>query len=108
MLAFCDAHRHWAWNDSDEARVVLVFDVMRPEYVADKPWICAMVMASIALTLAFTRAPALRRLPRPLIRAAHGALGAVFRVRLALTAGRAGGARVSPARSGTGASSPDR
>jgi aspartyl/asparaginyl beta-hydroxylase (cupin superfamily) len=62
-LAFCDAHRHFAWNETDRSRVVLVFDVMRPEYWADRHRICGDVLAAIGLTLFETRTGLYSRLP---------------------------------------------
>jgi hypothetical protein len=73
-LVFCDAHRHRAWNDSDEPRLVLVFDVMKPAYRSRRFWICGNVLAAIA-DLAQTRFRPLSRLPRPLLRLLHRALG---------------------------------
>jgi hypothetical protein len=32
LLIFCDGYRHSAWNDYDEERVVLLFNVIRPEF----------------------------------------------------------------------------
>jgi aspartyl/asparaginyl beta-hydroxylase (cupin superfamily) len=83
-FAFCDAHRHWVWNDTDRDRVVLVFDVVRPEYAHRRLAICGKVLAAIALTLVRTRVPPLRRLPRPLLRAVHELLGLGFRLWLPL------------------------
>jgi hypothetical protein len=33
LLIFCDAHPHTAWNDFNEERVILLFNVVRPEFV---------------------------------------------------------------------------
>ena len=46
LLAFCDAHEHASWNATDGRRLVLVFDVMRPEYRDHLRWICANVVAA--------------------------------------------------------------
>jgi hypothetical protein len=46
LLAFCDAHDHEAWNDTDAPRVVLVFDVIRPEHLGRRAWICANVLGA--------------------------------------------------------------
>jgi aspartyl/asparaginyl beta-hydroxylase (cupin superfamily) len=32
LLVFCDGYRHSAWNDYDEDRTVLLFNVIRPEF----------------------------------------------------------------------------
>ena len=49
LLAFCDAHDHASWNATDEHRVVLVFDVMRPPYIRRQRWICANVLSATAV-----------------------------------------------------------
>jgi len=32
VLLFCDSYRHTAWNDYDEERVILLFNVLRPQF----------------------------------------------------------------------------
>jgi hypothetical protein len=49
LLAFCDAHEHASWNATEARRIVLVFDVMRPEHLARTRWICANVLAATAV-----------------------------------------------------------
>jgi hypothetical protein len=64
LLAFCDAHEHASWNATDERRIVLVFDVMRPEHLARTRWICANVLAATAVIwLEARRTASRRRLP---------------------------------------------
>lgn len=46
LLAFCDAHEHASWNATGERRVVLLVDVMRPEYRARRESICANVLGA--------------------------------------------------------------
>ncbi len=79
-FVMCDAHRHHAWNETERPRVVLIFDVMRPEYLAQRDRICGRVLVSIALQWLQTRLG--REIPRPVVRALRGSLG--FAVRLAL------------------------
>lgn len=45
-LWFTDAHEHETWNESNTRRIVLLMDVLRPEYRKAKGKICATVMAS--------------------------------------------------------------
>jgi len=47
IVAFCDAHLHRAWNYSSEKRAVLVFDVLRPEFVRQKKQILARAKVSL-------------------------------------------------------------
>ena len=94
VLVFSDAHRHSAWNDSDAPRVILIFDVMKPAYRAEKAKICARVLAAIALLWAEPRWRLISRLPRPALRGLHVVLGAGARLVLALQrGGRAGAIR---------------
>ncbi len=81
-LVFCDAHEHFAWNDTDRPRVILVFDVMRPEYWPERRRICARVLAAIALTWADTKTGLVFRLPRRVLRGLHATLGLAARALL--------------------------
>jgi hypothetical protein len=74
-FAFNEAYRHTVWNDTDRDRVVLVFDVMKPEYRARKRRICGAVLGAITLTMLETKLPVLRRLPAGLRRGVHRVLG---------------------------------
>lgn len=49
LLFFCDAHNHSAWNNSNGERYILLFDVIRPEYMNKKRRICSSVLASLFL-----------------------------------------------------------
>lgn len=84
VLVFNDARKHSVWNDSDRARVILVCDVMKQRYGGATPRACARVFGSIAITFLQTRVPALRALPRPLLRALHEAATLPFHAYLAL------------------------
>lgn len=82
-FAFNEAPRHFVWNHTEHERVVLVFDVLRPQYRAQKLRICGDVLAAMTLTMLETRLPALRRLPAGGRRALHrvlatGALGVIL------------------------------
>lgn len=47
LLIFCDGYDHEAWNDTDGKRIILLFDVILPEYVKKKKIICGTVLSSI-------------------------------------------------------------
>lgn len=49
LIAFEDALLHEAWNDSDEIRIILIFDILKPTYKKDKLKICATILASFYL-----------------------------------------------------------
>lgn len=84
VLALQIARRHYAWNQTDHHRIVLVVDVVRPEYMERRYEIASRALAAIAMKFCATKVPALKRMPRPLVRAIHRVLGWGFRLRLAL------------------------
>jgi aspartyl/asparaginyl beta-hydroxylase (cupin superfamily) len=47
FLIFNDANYHRAWNHTDKRRVVLILDVIRPQFGNRKRWICARVHGNI-------------------------------------------------------------
>lgn len=47
VLAFCDAHTHTAFNNSEKGRIILLFDVIRKEYEQDRKLINYTVLKSI-------------------------------------------------------------
>ena len=82
VFAITIAHRHKAWNKTDRRRVVLVVDVIRDEYVSQRYLIAAKALAAIAMKFFATKFPALKKLPRPLVRGIHHATWPLFRIRL--------------------------
>ena len=54
-LPFCDAQMHTAWNDCSEQRLILIIDVVRPEYLKQKNRICAHVLAYSAIQMLYQR-----------------------------------------------------
>jgi aspartyl/asparaginyl beta-hydroxylase (cupin superfamily) len=56
-LPFCDAQTHTAWNHTKERRLILIADVMRPEYINQQNWVCARVLASSVLQMLYERFP---------------------------------------------------
>lgn len=47
MLIFDDSMEHEAWNDSDEERVVLLFEIWRPELSAEERALVASVLTAV-------------------------------------------------------------
>jgi aspartyl/asparaginyl beta-hydroxylase (cupin superfamily) len=46
LLVFDDTMEHEAWNESREERVVLLFDIWRPELgEAERHWVATMLQA---------------------------------------------------------------
>lgn len=45
IFSFSDAHIHKAWNNTNEERWIIIFDVVRPQYFSIKNRICIRVRA---------------------------------------------------------------
>ncbi|MFN8300460.1 MAG: aspartyl/asparaginyl beta-hydroxylase domain-containing protein [Chitinophagales bacterium] len=71
IMMFSDAHYHTTWNESDERRFVLVFDIVRPEYAHDKHSVCANVLGALSLKFFYAKWPKLKNLPYPFISGVH-------------------------------------
>lgn len=53
IFAFCDAHDHEAWNNTDQDRIILIIDIIRPEFESKYNWIRAQVLASLWIQFFF-------------------------------------------------------
>lgn len=62
-LLFCDAHLHAAWNHTNERRIVLIADVLLPEFADQKRDICSDVRSMLSLQKAEQRLPFIKKLP---------------------------------------------
>lgn len=78
VFAFCIAHRHYAWNFTEQPRIALVVDVFREEYLARRYEIAGKALAAIAMKAAATRVPLLKASPQPITKSTHLALGKLF------------------------------
>lgn len=64
VLAFTDAYTHYAENQTSQRRIILLFDILRPEYTKKKNLICATVISSFYLQQIGNYVPSLYRMPR--------------------------------------------
>ncbi len=54
-LPFCDAQTHTAWNHTSQRRLILITDVIRPEFAKQQNRICAHVLSSSVLQMLYQR-----------------------------------------------------
>lgn len=47
LMIFNDAAYHKAWNHTDQPRIILMIDIIRPEYLDDQIQICSLVIGSL-------------------------------------------------------------
>lgn len=86
VLVFNDARRHHVWNFADRPRVILMCDVIKPEYGGGTNWNCAQVLGAVSLLYVQFRAPLLARLPHWATGLLHQAASLPFWVYLAFKA----------------------
>lgn len=46
VIGFTDAYDHEAWNRTEQQRIIMLFDIFKPEYIAQKNKISGVVLAS--------------------------------------------------------------
>jgi aspartyl/asparaginyl beta-hydroxylase (cupin superfamily) len=72
VLAFCDAFNHQAWNQTDEERVIVIFDVLRPEFFHLKNKVCINVRSFMLLQVLFEKVAFIKKAPKFIHRCAFG------------------------------------
>ena len=82
MLLFCDAQRHTAWNHTQQRRLLLIVDVIRPQFTHQTNAICAHVLASSVLQVAYQSIGWLNRFPGQVHHLLHFFLRGVLRIAL--------------------------
>lgn len=60
-LCFNDAREHTAWNNTDDDRYIISFDLMYPEYFQMRHWIGAQVVGKINAEVLYQHKPWLKR-----------------------------------------------
>lgn len=81
-LWFTDAHEHETWNNSDQTRIVLLMDVLKPEYYKNKRYVCATVMTSQFIQKRMEKWSWIKHLPPLIIRFMARALLPLVMIRI--------------------------
>ena len=63
LFAFCDAHNHEVWNNTDDERWIMIIDILREEFINDKDKICALVKATLWWQIKFQKNYFFKHLP---------------------------------------------
>ena len=74
LLLFNDAMRHLAWNNTNERRLILLLDVIRPEFADRKDQICRTVLAALGYQYLSQKMKFLKRSPRSVKTVMHAML----------------------------------
>jgi ornithine lipid ester-linked acyl 2-hydroxylase len=68
FLVFCDAHYHEAWNNSNQDRIILSLDIIRPEFSSQRKRISLKVRSFLVVQLIAEKVPFIKRFPKPINR----------------------------------------
>lgn len=60
---FCDAHKHRAWNNSEQDRIVLIVDIIHPIFKEQFNDVCNNVRSALELQRVEGRFPIVKKLP---------------------------------------------
>lgn len=63
LLLFNDSAKHSAWNHTNKRRYVLLFDVIRPEFLSKKYRISSLILSSLLMQATVQKLPFLKKLP---------------------------------------------
>ena len=62
-FAFCDAHLHLAWNNTNQKRIILLLDIIRPEFQYKTKWISSQMLSSLIIQYTFQKTTILHHVP---------------------------------------------
>jgi len=71
VVLFSDCHRHTVWNNSEERRFVLVFDITREEFANHKYWVSAQSLSALTIKYADEKWGIFKIFPKTIIRIFH-------------------------------------
>lgn len=63
-IAFCDAHLHEAWNETESERIVLILDIIRPEFEQQTDLIAAKIHNTLFFQFMLQKTSILHHTPR--------------------------------------------
>lgn len=78
VMSFSIVNRHYAWNSTNQYRIILMIDFMLPEYMHKCYLVAGNTLAAIAMKHAATRFPILKKMPDWLTLPIHRMLGLGF------------------------------
>lgn len=71
LLIFNDASEHYAWNNTENDRIIFLFDVMLPPFISDRKSVCINVRAFLLLQYLSTKMRWVKKLPKFILRVIH-------------------------------------
>lgn len=86
VLMFSDCHNHTTWNNTNETRIVVGFDIMKKEYAEQSTWMCAQFLGAQSLRFFDSYIPFMLKTPTLLLSMLHKIFSAIWYVYLPIQA----------------------
>lgn len=67
VMSFCIVNRHYAWNNTDHHRIILMIDTIRDEFADQKYSIAGKTLAVITMKYIATRFPITKKVPHGIV-----------------------------------------
>jgi ornithine lipid ester-linked acyl 2-hydroxylase len=82
VLLFSDAHFHTTWNNTNERRFIIVFDVVQNQFAHKSNWVCANSLSALTIKYLDEHVKIIKPLPQFALSALHGFFAALWYVYL--------------------------
>jgi aspartyl/asparaginyl beta-hydroxylase (cupin superfamily) len=86
VLMFSDCYEHTAWNDSNEIRIIVAFDVLQKQYDGQRTWRCAQYLGALTLRSLDVYIPFRKKVPALLLKAIHNSISLFWFIYLPIQA----------------------
>ena len=77
-IAFSDCHNHTVWNNSDKSRIIVAFDVLRPEYDRYRTFYCSMYLGALTFRFFSEKISVIDKLPYIIKKISHKILATLW------------------------------
>lgn len=84
VLMFSDAHYHTTWNNTDDRRFLLIFDVVQDQFAHKADWVCANALGALTIKYLDEKVAIIKPLPSVILHTFHKILAIFWRVYLPL------------------------
>ncbi len=81
-VMFSDCHEHTVWNNTNETRIIVAFDVLQKQYDGQRTWLCANYLGALTLRSFDAYIPFRKILRGPVLKMLHKAVSFLWYVYL--------------------------
>lgn len=78
VIMFNDCHEHSVWNNTDETRIIVAFDILQPAFANRRVWLCAKYLSALSIRSLDVYIPFRKYLSTLSIKLIHTLIGALW------------------------------